>query len=741
MNIITSVSQLQDALTFIHNADKLALDSETTGLRVRHDKVIGFGISDGQTGYYFTHLAWDGQQLVEVLPAEACITILKALAPKRLIFYNASFDVRMFLNYFKVNLVDSIYSDGILAFHTIAEDGVPFSHTGFSLKTVGPYYFGEEVVAEQTDLKASIAANGGTRNEFYKADATIMAKYCIRDCELTYKLNEKFYEQMEKEDLVNVYESEVLPLQKYVVIPMENHGIKLDIPAMIKAREEITKTIEQSEAEIHAAIQPHLAEFEEYFMDKDYPAKRTGPFADKVVELFAPDQLPKTPGGSYSFSAKAITAMPEGPIKNWLHGLIKLSKAQIEQVQRAMHGPKPMFNLLSKYHLRRLFINKLGETALNFTETGLPQVDEDFLDSIKHKYEWLPKLLEFNKLVKIRSTYIDRFLDAQDGGRFYPSYKQFGTVSGRLSGDFQQLPRPLAEDGEPSELVRYYSNQIRAFFIADEGHIFIDDDYESAEPRIFAHISNEQGLKDVFAKGEDFYSKICLLVEGLHEFSADKKAPNYLGKLKKEKRQQAKVYALGIPYSMSGFKLQYEINVPLKEAEALVKKYLTTFPNLAAWMQATYRKVATEGKIRIESGRIRHLGRATTLYHQYGDVLFDDLALWKKFNSEPAIYEKAKKARREFKNLIANGSNVQIQGMVASMINKASIAIAKEFKAAGMKSLIVGQLHDELLSQVPFEEKDKAAEIIQRCMENAIKFSVPMVAVPSFGFNFKEAKG
>jgi DNA polymerase-1 len=231
------------------------------------------------------------------------------------------------------------------------------------------------------------------------------------------------------------------------------------------------------------------------------------------------------------------------------------------------------------------------------------------------------------------------------------------------------------------------------------------------------------------------------LVEGLEQYSADKKAPNYLGKLAKAKRQSAKVYALGIPYSMTGYKLQYELDVPLEHAEALVRRYLDAFPNLSTWMRETAKTVYTAGQIRTQSGRIRHLGKAQQIYKKYGQPILDDLELWKSLNHMPSLYAAAKAARREFKNLLANGTNVQIQGLVASMMNRSCIAIAREFKAQKLEATIVAQLHDQVVVHCPESLKDQVAAIVQDKMENTMRFSVPMIAVPSFGYNLRDSKG
>ena len=732
---------VEELRAFIAANEELAFDTETDGLNRRKSRIIGFSVANCQRGFYLCTAYYDpySRQLVSTGVDDLAREILQLIAQKKLLMHNAAFDVPMTKNNYGIDLREALHIDNMLMLHLLDEN-----RYNYKLKEIAAEVFGEQAKAEQTDLKASIEQNGGTKHELYKGKADIIAAYGIQDGILTAKLVAHFFPQLAKEDLESFFFEEVMATYKHVVIPMEEAGIKLDMPALLLAQKEIAADLAVIEAKIQEAIKPHLGLWKEWLLNKDYPPARTGPFAQAYCRINNID-LPRTKAGAYSLTAKAINALPDGHQKAVLLQQEYMTEAEVAACQEFLwqEAGSPGFNLSSNYHLKKLIFDTLKEKPLNTTPTGQPQIDDEMLDKLALKYPWAKDLRTYRKLGKIKGTYIDRFIEESEDGRFYASYKMHGTTSGRLSGDFQQLSRPIEQDAENPipEVIIKHNNRIRAFFIADEGHVLIDDDYESAEPKCFAHISGEEGIKDIFRKGEDFYSKIALLVEGLTDFSADKKAPNYLGKKAKEKRQQAKSYALGIPYHMTGYKLQFELNIPLEQAEGLVKKYLNAFPNLKKWMADTDKEVYTNGFVRTEAGRIRHLGRAKELYDTYGSCILDDLELWKKFNEMPGLYAKAKQHRREFKNLLANGANVKIQGLVASMMNRATIGIAKEFKARNVDAIIIALVHDEVIAQSHESCREVAAEIIQRHMETAIPISVPMVAVPSFGYNIRDAKG
>jgi len=459
---------------------------------------------------------------------------------------------------------------------------------------------------------------------------------------------------------------------------------------------EITADIAAIESSIQSAIAPFLGSvFTPWFLNKDYPLQT-----------------------------------PTGKLPKWAQqGLSQLQAWQKD------YPNSYMFNLQSKFHLKKLFFDTLGETPLSKTPTGLPQVDEEFIESIATKYSWCQELIKYNKLNKLKSTYIQGLLEEAHNGRFYAAYRQHGTTSGRYASDMQQLPRPIDEEG----VVAKYTSLIRQFILPDDDCLLISSDYVTLEPTVFAHVSGDLILQNIFNSGLDFYSEIAIQVEGLTGFSSNKKADNYLGKLRPDIRQRAKAYALGICYGLTGYKLKFMINCSDREADALVQKYLTRFSNLASWMLDSKEQIKKYGFIKNQAGRIRHIPRAAQLFKKYGAVIDDDLQLWKHFH-ESAIYPQAKKDRKEYKNYLNNGINTQIQGLGASIINRASIAIAARFKLEEMKTVQVGQIHDELLFNSPCNEVDKASIIIKETMENIMQLSVPLKAEPKAGKTFKECK-
>lgn len=740
--VIRTQADFDKCLQWLSKQERIAYDIETNSLDYKNNSgvIIGIGISNFSAGFYLPIYGYsvEHDELRSTDVARFAEDLLAQIKTKRIIAFNAAFDLPWTKAKYGIDLLPNLHADVLLLKHTVDEE------FPFKLKEIAVQVFGYAAAQEQRDLQAQLKERGASKGELYKADADLIGKYCVQDCLLTYKLFDHYSRHLEQQGLTKFfYEDEVMPLYREVTIPMEAYGIALDLPLMQSTLAEITADITAIESKIQKAIAPLLDKFHGWFLGKDYPPARSGNFAQGYCELLQLD-LPKTASGKYSLTEKAITALPDGHAKQVLLKQAYMTDDEILAVQKLLaakdHGDAPLFNLQSKHHLKKLFFDTLGLTPLSTTDLGNPQVDDEFIHSIAAQYEWAYDLHVYNKLQKIKSTYIERFLEGQCDGIFYPSFFQHRTVSGRFGSDLQQLPRKVSEAEEPSEVVRKYANRIRDFFVARPGHKLVGADYESLEPHIFAHVSGDERLQNIFRQGLDFYSEIAIRTEGLSDYSSDKKALNYLGKVAKPLRQKAKAYALGIPYGLSGYKLQFEIGCTQDEGDALVEAYLTAFPDLHKWMQDSQAFVLEHGYIKSQAGRIRHLKRAKEYHAKYGLELLDSLQLYKKFSNEPALYARMKQLRRELKNYLNNANNFQIQSLATSIVNRAAIVIMREFAAKGLQASICMNVHDELVAEAPETEIEQVCEIMQRNMENIMKLSLPLHAEPQVATKYGDTK-
>ncbi len=757
--IVQTPEQLKDLHAFIKASPRLTIDIETTGLNRRKDTIIGFGLSFGGNAFYLPIYSWDvgTASLVPDFGAGiAAPDVLRQLIGKELWTWNGAFDLAFIHNTLGINLVPYLHIDGMLLAHTVNEN-----RFSYGLKDIAQVEFGANIKQEQEDMKASIKANGGTAKQYFKADTKLMAVYCMQDCLLTDRLINKMYPELISERLDDFFQAEVMEHYRVVTIPMEQRGIRIDLPLIKQTQTEITEDIRSLEQTILTEIGPNLGIFRTWLFNKDYPPSRTGAFAQAYAEVHQ-CPLPRTKAGKLSMTVDTLKALPEGHHKHVLLQTARMSTEEVLATQSFMWAQEgsPGFNLLSKHHLKKLFFDTLKEKPTSYTPPsktypkGQPQVDDEFLDLMARKYPWAEQLRTYNRLNKIKGTYVDRFIDEAEGDRFYASYKQHGTVTGRLSGDLQQLPRPV-EDGP--EVVRRHINQIRNFFIADEGHVLIDADYESLEPHVFAHISKDPAVIDIFKQGHDFYSTVAIRTEGLHAFSADKKAHNYLGKHDKAKRQSAKAYALGVAYGEEAYKLAHElgfvdetINVlfsgqeQMRQAQAQAQKiidgYWAGFPMLKKTSDAGREHILQHGFIASETGRRRRLYEAKAIADKHGSWILNSLELWKEYKDRGSEYDHMKVMRKRLKKALNAAINFPTQSLSASIVMRAGIAVNKSYLAENIPALVVGQFHDELLVSCQKGFEARAAAILQHQMENIYKLSVDLKAEPVIGLRYGAIK-
>jgi len=635
---VTDKETVNLLIQHINESDIIAYDTETDSLNMRKGKIVGFSVSgDIGIGFYLPTMKWNHEtETLEELNIEGvgahsiAKKIISMLIGKKLVMHNASFDCRFTKNFYEVDLLESLWVDTALLVHTVQEEGAGMGVFGLkplAISIQDKIGLDVEKAAnqEQLELKESIKRNGGqiTRENFeiYKADMEILSKYAAADTDLTLRLMNYFLEVLKQEGLEKFFfEEEVMPLYKEVTIPMEEVGIGLDLELLEETQIQIIKDLEENKKIVLDSILK-LPEGRQWVVDtalREFPPKNKGTWAQKLVERYSLPLPRSEKTGKYSMGKKLIEELEDSNIKEFLlTGDIELlDDIEVVRISMALWKEKndgDYINIQSKRHLGEIAFKYLGIKPLTKTAKGQDKFDMDMLKELAKDYQWAENLRVYNKLLKIKSTYIDRFWNNQEDGKYYAYFKQNGTVSGRYGSDLQQLPKPK-EEGEDAEIIVHYTNLVRAFLIAGKGRIFIDSDFESLEPHCFASVTGDKNLQDIFNNGWDFYSTVAIKTEKLEGVSADKKASNFLKKVDPVKRSQAKSYSLGIAYGMEAYALSKTLDISQKEAEELVNGYLDGFPQLKEWRINSREQVKKHGYIKNYVGRIRHLPKAKQIY-------------------------------------------------------------------------------------------------------------------------------
>ena len=326
------------------------------------------------------------------------------------------------------------------------------------------------------------------------------------------------------------------------------------------------------------------------------------------------------------------------------------------------------------------------------TKTGQYTTGEDVLESLKSKHPVVEKILEYRKIKKLLSTYIDALpnLISSVDGKVHTTYNQTVTATGRLSSTNPNLQNIPIRDEEGKE--------IRKAFIPDENCLFLSADYSQIELRIMAHLSEDRNMIAAFCNGQDIHAATAAQIYNIP-----------IEQVTRDMRRKAKTANFGIIYGISVFGLSEQLRTSRSEAKELIDGYFITYPGVKEYMERSIEKA-------------RQNGYVETIFHR------------KRFL--PDINSRNMTVRGYAER---NAINAPIQGSAADIIKVAMNRIYKRFQEEKLRSRMIMQVHDELNFNVFPDELGKVKEIVVYEMEHAAQLRVPIVADCGVGNNWLEA--
>ena len=344
-------------------------------------------------------------------------------------------------------------------------------------------------------------------------------------------------------------------------------------------------------------------------------------------------------------------------------------------------------------------INSTQQLAnILFDIKGLPQIKkrstaEDVLERLRDEHPLPGLILEYRKLNKLKNTYLDSIPQHihPETKRIHSSFSQTIAATGRLSSsnpNFQNIPIRTDEGRE----IR------KAFTAQKKGSVILSADYSQIELRVMAHLSSDKGLQDAFAHGEDIHARTA---SDIYAVPMDDVLP--------EMRRVAKIVNFGIMYGAGPFRMSQELGIPRAEAQTIIDRYFERFAGIRDFIDTTITKAKTDQYVETMLGRRR--------------------PVWN-INSDNHMHREAAKRM---------AINMPIQGTAAEMIKLAMIQIHEQMKKDKMSSMMVLQIHDELLFEVPKVELDDLKSMVIEQMENALKLDVPVIVDHGVGESWFEA--
>ena len=401
---------------------------------------------------------------------------------------------------------------------------------------------------------------------------------------------------------------------------------------------------------------------------------------DGLLELFRRLEMPLLPVlAGMEQSGVAIDAAAFRAFLDDVQGRLDQLTAHVYELAGTQ------FNIRSAQQLGDVLFNGLGLPAPRKTKGGQASTSQQTLEKLAGQHPVVDSILQYRKLEKMRSTYLDplpRLVDPQ--GRIHTTFNQKATATGRLSSsnpNLQNIPvrGPLGK-------------RMRSCFIAGPGRLLVSADYSQVELRVLAHVSQDPALLEAFRNGEDIHARTAALV---YDLPPDQVSP--------DQRRNAKTINFGLIYGMSAFGLAQNLGIERRMAAHYIDEYFARYPGVRVYMDAKRAEAHERGYVETAFGR----------------------RLW---IPEIASSRKPVQAAAERAAI-----NAPMQGTAADLIKKAMIAVDAWLRAEGLRSRLVLQVHDELILEAPVEEAELVRRKVPELMAAVASLSVPLVAEVGMG--------
>ncbi|MGM9991076.1 DNA polymerase I [Desulfovibrio piger] len=399
---------------------------------------------------------------------------------------------------------------------------------------------------------------------------------------------------------------------------------------------------------------------------------------DGLLELFRRLEMPLLPVlAGMEQSGVAIDAAAFRSFLDDVQGQLDQLTAHVYELAGTQ------FNIRSAQQLGDVLFNGLGLPAPRKTKGGQASTSQQTLEKLAGQHPVVDSILQYRKLEKMRSTYLDplpRLVDPQ--GRIHTTFNQKATATGRLSSsnpNLQNIPvrGPLGK-------------RMRSCFIAGPGRLLVSADYSQVELRVLAHVSQDPALLEAFRNGEDIHARTAALV---YDLPPDQVSP--------DQRRNAKTINFGLIYGMGAQKLAQELKISTTQAKDFIARYFERLQGLKEFYEGVEASARKHGFVTTLGGRRR---------------LLPDI------NS--ASGQAAALARRQAINTV-------IQGSAADIIKLAMLAVARDERLRELDARLLLQVHDELLLEVPADAAEEAGALVARLMQDVCpagkELSVPLL--------------
>lgn len=392
----------------------------------------------------------------------------------------------------------------------------------------------------------------------------------------------------------------------------------------------------------------------------------------------------------------------------------------INKMEEELADYFPNINLNSNQQLAEYLY---GTLKLPDNHNG--SVDKEALKGLSDEYEGVKVLLEYRKLTKLKSTYIEPLPQkVWSDGFLHGEINQMGTKTGRLASE-----NPNLQNIPPAA---------RKIFVAPKGKLYMSCDFSKMEIFIACELSGDPNLYDALHSGADVYSVIASKSYGLPiEQCGD--GTVY--------RKHAKTALLGCMYGALPFTIAKQVNVSVEEGKQILDNFFNGNPILTAQIHKCHDLVAEQGYVETLQGRKRRFpeipAKAKMLKHLDQLIKQKTGKTGTQWDKELDGIYKAKKIpynlrskwyslNKEIQKAYRQSFNATDQGSGGDICKIALINLDKYFAELN-KGLppekhyhIISTIHDEQLMEVPIDIPQEVIDHIDYIMCNTMPLHVTM---------------
>jgi DNA polymerase-1 len=240
--------------------------------------------------------------------------------------------------------------------------------------------------------------------------------------------------------------------------------------------------------------------------------------------------------------------------------------------------------------------------------------------------------------------------------------------------------------------------EIRAAFLpGEEGWKLLAADYSQIELRVLAHFSGDPTLCDAFARDEDIHARVASEVYGV---ALDDVTPDM--------RRSAKAVNFGVIYGQSPFGLAKQLNIEQAAAAEFIDGYFRRYPGVERFLAQILEECPKTGYVSTILGRRR------------------------------AIRGIRRVASRQRNLPERTAINTVIQGSAADLIKLAMINVHRRLRSEHSRARMLLQIHDELVFEVPADELESLARLVNEEMTGVMRLDVPLAVDWKAGNNWAD---